>query len=69
MQGIDRRRVELQERLSTRADDVGTAAARPGRADRGGQFPGGTELAAAGTVDPDEIGIAEPADRSPCSVK
>ena len=60
--------VELQQRLAAGADDeaAGPAVGAAGQcaATRAGQVVGGAELAAAGAVGADEVGVAEPADRA-----
>ena len=58
----DRLTVQLQERLPTRADDVGAPAAlrRPVRGHRGRQFARGAEAPAVGSYT-NKVGIAESA--------
>ena len=67
MQGGDERRIELQQRFAAGADDKAPGERgirRPGAGDGGSQLLGGFESAAAGSIEADEVCVAEAADGS-----
>ena len=59
MERLDQQRVELQERLSPRADDIRAPAPRPVSRDMLHEGFGRAELPAAGTVHADKVRIAK----------
>ena len=63
VQRVEQRDIELEQGLAAGADHERRAAAGPGGCDRGGERLGVGEFPAAGSVGPEEVGIAERADR------